>query len=409
LLNGAAVLPFSVATEGVHRLSRWLGAEKITIFHWVPSAFRHFLAVGAGDETFPGVRAVILGSEPVTSRELELCRKHFSAGCKFFNRFGTTETGNICLYSIDKNARVGADGVPVGFALEDLEVLLLDEAGNEAAPGQVGEIAVKSPYFCGYWRQPELTRARFAPDAAAPDKTIYRSGDMGYILPDGSLVHLGRNDLQVKVRGHRVDLGRVERALLEHPEVSEAAVVTRGEPPDDTRLAAYVVGKTGAGPESGALRGFLEARLPAYMVPGTFTRLDALPTTPAGKLDRRGFPEPTVETVAADDRYVAPRNALERKIALVWSEILELPRVGIHDGFLELGGHSLLAGKIVWRLSEVCGFEIGFREFFEHPTVAQLAEFLSRSGPAEQRAGMPPENKLVSDKETHDPEKENNT
>jgi acyl-coenzyme A synthetase/AMP-(fatty) acid ligase len=409
LLNGAAVLPFSVATEGVHRLSRWLREEEITIFHWVPSAFRHFFGIGTGSETFSGIRAVILGSEPVTSREVELYRKHFSASCAFVNRFGATETGNICSYLIDKSTQLGADVVPVGFALEDVEVLLLDEAGNEVGSGQVGEIAVRSPYFSGYWRQPELTRARFAADAASPNKTIYRSGDIGYMLPDGCLVHLGRNDLQVKVRGHRVELGRVERALLEHPEVREAAVVTCGEPPNDTRLAAYIVGKDGASLTSGALRSFLETRLPAYMVPGIFTRLNALPMTPTGKLDRRSLPEPSVEKIAADDRYVEPRNALERKISMVWSEILGVPRVGIQDRFLDLGGHSLLAGKIISRMSEVCEFEISFREFFEHPTVAQLAELLSRNMPqdigAEELAGMLAE--IESDEETLEAEKKN--
>lgn len=411
LLNGAAVLPFSVATEGLLRLSRWLREEEITIFHWVPSAFRHFFGTGAGSETFSSVRMVILGSEPVTSREVELYRRHFSASCTFVNRFGTTETGNICFYFIDKSTQLGAEVVPVGFALEDVEVLLLDEAGGEVGYGQVGEITVRSPYFSGYWHQPELTRARFAADAASPNKTIYRSGDIGYMLPDGCLVHLGRNDLQVKVRGHRVELGRVERILIEHPEVRETAVVTHGEPPDDTRLVAYVVGRDGASLTSSTLRSFLETRLPAYMVPGIFIQLNALPMTPAGKLDRRSLPEPSVEKVAIEDRYVEPRNALERKLAMVWSEILDVPRVGIHDRFLDLGGHSLLAGKIISRISEVCEFEISFREFFEHPTVARLAELPSRNVPQdigdEELASMLAEIESLSDEEALEAVKKN--
>jgi hypothetical protein len=181
------------------------------------------------------------------------------------------------------------------------------------------------------------------------------------------------------VRGHRVELGRVERVLSEHPEVREAAVVVRGEPPDDIRLVAYVVGREGASLTSSGLRRFLLSRLPAHMVPGIFIQLSALPMTPAGKLDRRGLPKPSVEKLPIENRYVEPRNDLERKLAMAWSEILEVPRVGIHDRFLDLGGHSLLAGQIIARMSEVCKYEISHREFFDHPTVAELAELLSRN------------------------------
>jgi amino acid adenylation domain-containing protein len=377
LLNGGAVLPFSVATEGVHPLSRWLREEEITIFHWVPSAFRHFCATETKGERFSSIRMLVLGSEPVTAREVELCQKHFSSDCTLVNRFGTTETGNICLYFMDPSMQFGAEVVPVGFPLEDVEVLLLDETGDQVAYGQVGEITIRSPYLSGYWREPEPERARFAADATAPGKRRYRSGDTGYMLPDGCLVHLGRNDLQVKIRGHRVELGRVEWGLIGHPEVCEAAVITHGEPPDDTRLLAYFVGENGARPASSALRAFLETRLPAYMVPAIFIRLDALPMTAAGKLDRRSLPRPSFEQLAVHDSYVEPRTALERKLATVWSEILEVPRVSIHDKFLDLGGHSLLAGRIISRIGEICEFEISFREFFDHPTVALLAELMS--------------------------------
>jgi amino acid adenylation domain-containing protein len=406
LLNGAALLPLSVPTEGMLRLSRWLREEEITIFHWVPSAFRHFLGAGASGETFPSIRMLILGSEPVTSREVALYRRHFPEDCTFVNRFGTTETGNISFYFIDKNTELGAEAVPVGFALEDVDVLLLDDAGADVGYGRVGEIAVRSPYLSGYWRQRELASARFAGDAASPGKIIYRSGDLGYRSPGGCLVHLGRNDLQVKVRGHRVELGRVERLLTEHPGVREAAVVVRGEPPDDTRLVAYIVAKDGIGLTSSALRGFLETRLPTYMVPEIFIRLSALPTTPAGKLDRRSLPEPAVERLAVEEQYVAPRNALENKLALLWSEILDVPRVGVHDKFLDLGGHSLLAVKIISRMAEFCQREISAREFFDHPTVAQLAELLGQTRPREitskELAGILVEIESISDKEALD-------
>jgi amino acid adenylation domain-containing protein len=378
LLNGATVMPFSLATDGVRRLSHWLREEEITVLHWVPSAFRSFLGSGASDAIFPSVRMVILGSEPLMPRDVELCRRHFPAACTLVNRFGTTETGNICFCLIDQHTEIGAEAVPVGFPIEDVEVLLLDEAGGEVEFGQIGEIAVRSPYFSGYWRQHEATRTGFFPDVSSPGKTIYRSGDMGYVLPDGCLVHLGRNDLQVKVRGYRVELGRIEEVLLEHPDVREAVVVASGAPPDDIRLVAYVVARDRARMTSSTLRRFLESRLPVHMVPGIFVQLSVLPLTPAGKLDRRSLPEPWLENRAVEDRYVAPTNALQKSLAAVWVEVLAVPRVGIYDNFLDLGGHSLLANRIIARITEICDCQITPREFFEHPTVAQLADLLSK-------------------------------
>lgn len=381
LLNGAAVLPFSAATEGAVIFFRWLRDEEITVLHWIPSAFRHYFGTETGAGTFPNLRLVILGSEPITSREVELYRRHFSTNCTFVNRYGTTETGNICFCSIDKNTELATGAVPVGFPLEDVDVRVLDEDDDEVEQGQVGQIAVVSPYFSGYWRQPELTSASFSADTASPDRTIYHTGDSGYRLPDGGLVHLGRSDSQVKVRGHRVELGQVERVLLEHPRVREAAVVTQDEPPDDVRLIAYFIGSDRDRLTSGTLRSYLQRRLPAYMIPGIFIQLNELPNTPSGKLDRENLPHPSDINLALEDRYVEPRTELEHRLAAMWSEVLDVPRVGIHDSFLDLGGHSLLAGKLIVRISEIGEVAISFRDFFEHPTVARLAALLSRKVP----------------------------
>jgi len=258
LLNGAALFPFSVAEEGTVDLSRWLHKEKITVFHWVPTGFRHFVDSLSGTEQFPEIRLLVLGSESVSPRDVELYKKHFTPGCVLVNRFGTTETGNIRWYFIDHSTRTTGGGVPVGYAIEEIEVLLLDGAGKEVGYNEVGEIAVKSAYLSpGYWRQPELTQGVFLPDPTATEKRIYRTGDMGCMLPDGCLLHLGREDLQAKIRGHRIEIGEIERRLLEHPGVREAAVVIREERPAEKRLVACIVASGEPPPTSGTLRNFL--------------------------------------------------------------------------------------------------------------------------------------------------------
>jgi amino acid adenylation domain-containing protein len=379
LLNGAALFPFSFAEEGMASLTRWLLEQEMTLFHWVPTAFRHFVDTLSGTVEFPKLRLIVLGSEPVSPRDVELYKTHFAPGCVLVNRFGTTETGNVRWYFIDKQTQIPSGVVPVGYAMEDTEVLLLDETGKKVEDNQIGEIAIRSRYLSpGYWRRPELTRAVFLMHPDATDKTIYRTGDMGYMLPDGCLVHAGRKDFQAKIRGHRVEPGDIERALLEHTAVREAAVVVRDGTDEEKRLVAYVVVAGEPAPTGSALRSFLEARLPGYMAPKAFVQLEALPLTPSGKVDRPALPEPDNIRPDVDTQLADPRTPVEKTLTQIWSDVLGVARVGIHDGFFDLGGHSLLAGKIISRVADTFKVEIPFRDFFELPTVAHVAEIIRR-------------------------------
>ena len=192
LLNGATVCPVNVKEEGLAPLANWLIQEDITIYHWVPTAFRHFLETLTGAEQFPKLRLIVLGSEPVSPRDVERYKAHFAHSCLFVNRLGTTETADARLYFIDQETPIPDSMVPVGYAVEDMEVVLLDDSGQEAGFNRIGEIAIKSRYLSpGYWRRPELTRVAFQSDPQGGSERIYRTGDLGRLLPDGCLVHLG--------------------------------------------------------------------------------------------------------------------------------------------------------------------------------------------------------------------------
>src|SRR5262245_477661 len=222
LLNGAAVHPYSILKDGFVHLSSWLIHEEITIFNSVASTFRHFLSV-IGGEFFPQMRFIYIGGEPVNRNDVELYKKHFSDECILVVRMGCSEAGKVCQYMIDKNSTIPGNNVPVGYAHEDLKILLLDESGKKVRPGEAGEIAVRSRFLSpGYWRMPELTKARLLPDPSSRDEKIYLSGDLGRMTPEGCLFHLGRKDLQVKIRGYRVEVAEVERVLVQHPGVKEA-------------------------------------------------------------------------------------------------------------------------------------------------------------------------------------------
>jgi acyl carrier protein len=275
---------------------------------------------------------------------------------------------------MDKTTPLAGHRVPVGYQVEDTQVVLLDADGREVAPGAVGEIAIKSRYLVpGYWRQPELTRAAFQVDPTGGERRIYRTGDLGRMQPDGCLEHLGRQDFQVNIRGHRVEVAEIEMALQEHADIQEAAVQGHTDHANDPCLVAYVVPVRPPAPSVSTLRHRLRQKLPDYMVPAAFIVLEALPRTPNGKVDYRALPAPAAARRELDSAYAPPRTPLEAVLVQIWAEVLGGTSVGLYDHFFDLGGHSLLAVQILSRIRATLQVEVPLQRFFEAPTVATLA------------------------------------
>jgi thioesterase domain-containing protein len=278
-------------------------------------------------------------------------------------------------YFIDQHTEITRHTVPVGFPVEETEILILDSAGAPTAV--VGEIAVCSPYVAlGYWRQPELTRSRFLPAPEGGDKRIYRTGDIGRFRPDGILEFVGRTDYQVKIRGFRIELGDIETVLAAHPDVRQVVVVARAQASGDKYLAAYLVPRASSMPTTSELRAFVRQHLPEYMVPAACVILEALPLTPTGKIDRRALPEP--ENVRADtpDALVTRRDVLDLQLTQIWEKVLGITPIGLQDNFFELGGHSLLAVQLFDYIARLCGKKLPLATLFQAPTIAQLAHVL---------------------------------
>lgn len=267
----------------------------------------------------------------------------------------------------------------------------MDDASEVLAPGQHGEIAVRSRFLSpGYWRQPELTAAKFIADAADPSLRTYHTGDLGYLEPDGCLVHLGRKDFQVKVRGFRVETGEVETALRGLEGVKDAAVIAAPDGAGETRLIAYVVRREHAPLGPPALSRLLRDRIPHFMIPAAFVFLEALPLTSNGKIDRRALSDPPDARPQIDTEYVAPRNPLEATLAKIWAEALQLSTVGIHDDFVELGGHSLAAARILTTTQKMLHVEVSLRNLLDAGTVAALADILAGPSDTEIRGAQRP-------------------
>nr|ASV46970.1 hybrid non-ribosomal peptide synthetase/type I polyketide synthase [uncultured bacterium] len=331
----------------------------------------------------PGVTRV--GGE---SLPLERARAWLRLGggrARLFNHYGPTETTVIVTAreagAAERDTVSGS--VPIGRPLPGTAVYVLDRHLRAMAVGAVGEMFVGGAQVArGYLGRPELTAATFLPDPFAPEPgaRMYRTGDRGRRLPDGALEFLGRVDGQVKIRGFRVETAEVEAAILAHPDVREAAVAVDRGPGGEQRLAGYFVA-AGDAADASALRDHLRARLPEYMVPAALVRLDALPLTSNGKVDRRALPAPAD---AGSASYVAPRTAAEEALAAVWAEVLGVERVGVRDDFFELGGHSLSAARLVARVRERLGRELTLAELFRGATIERLAR-----GPRRRRAGRP--------------------
>jgi len=374
LLNGASLYPFDIKAEGLTSLANWLILNEITIYRSVPTVFRHFARTLTGEERFPKLRLIYLAGEPVYKKDVELYREHFPEDCIFVNRLGTGEALTFRWYFIDKKTPIKGTHVPVGYAVPDKEVVLLDDVQQGADGSRIGEIAVKSEYLSpGYWKRIDLTQTVFLPDLDGGNSRIYRTGDLGRMLPDGCLVHLGRKDFQVKIRGYRVEIAEIEMTLLDHVAIKEAVVRLWEGRSGEQRLVAYLVPTGQQRPTVTELRRFLAEALPNYMIPSAFVMLDHLPLTPNGKLDRRALPAPGRLRPRLDNRYVAPRSPVEERLAEIWAQVLGLDQVGIYDNFFELGGHSLLATQVISRVINTFRVKVPLRSLFQAPTVADMA------------------------------------
>ncbi len=356
LLNAACSLPLNLHANSPAQIARWLAEERITIYHSVPAIFRSVLTeCGA----LPDLRIVRLEGDQASNADLRLFASRAGPDAMLVNGLGTTETGLVRQFFFSPPDEVSGSVVPVGYPVQDMEVLLVDDQHRPVPMGEVGEIAVRSRYLAvGYWQNPDLTHERFLTDPNHPAFRTYLTGDLGRMRPDGCLEHLGRTGRRTKIHGHSVELAEIELALLDLNEVAEAAVVQLDSVVTGPRLVAYYVPLHPPGPTVTELRKALHARLPAFKVPAHFIELPALPLTKNGKLDRGMLPAVGRERPGLSTPFVRPRTLLEDLIAGIWEELLSVSPVGLHDDFLELGGDSLAAMIMLSRVDSALGEEI---------------------------------------------------
>jgi amino acid adenylation domain-containing protein len=346
-------------------------AGEITTMHFVPSMLQSFLAT-PGVENCTSLRRVFSSGEALTrSIEQEFFKR---LGCELHNLYGPTEAAvDVSFWECERFGE--REQVPIGKPIANTQLYVLNNELGPVPVGVHGEIYIGGAGLArGYLQNASSTAEKFIPDpfSMRAGARLYRAGDEARHLPDGNIEYRGRLDQQVKLRGYRIELGEIESVLQRHEAVAQCVVNVWETQSGDKRLVGYVVWEVAQGITVEDLRRYLSERLPEYMVPGQWVVMDQLPLTSNGKVNRKALPAPQQSDLLSNE-YAAPRTATEEILAAIWSELLEVEQVGIHDNFFSLGGHSLLVTQVISRIRAAFSVDVPIQRFFYSPNIADLA------------------------------------
>jgi len=373
------VWPYLAAGASVHlvdeavrtapeALRDWLLANGITISFLPTDLAQHMLNLEWPKDA--SLRVLLTGADTL--------HRYPSAGLPFVlvNNYGPTECTVVTTSGTVPSGGRPGELPAIGRPIDNVQVHIVDEYLRPLQPGTAGELLIGGAGVArGYLNLPELTAQKFISDpfSTSPGARLYRSGDLARYLPDGEIAFMGRIDDQIKIRGHRIEPQEVTAVLNSHPDVEASVVVAQADASGEKCLVAYVVPAADVRLKAAALRNFLGEHLPDYMVPSTFVRLEGLPVSANGKLDRAALPVPTAENTLEQDAYEAPQSEIQEHLANIVKTLLSVQRVGIDDNFFNLGGHSLLGAQMIARISDTFGVELSLFSVFNDPTVRGMS------------------------------------
>jgi len=396
LLSGATLYPYSILNRTtIAGLIEWLQNEKITIWHSVPTLYRYFIHAlkqkNPDKALLPNLRFILLGGEQLRQNDLEMFQKFFP-NSRLANVYGQTESSVSTIWTVQSGKAVNR--ILLGEPLDKTKIFLKDRDGEIVEDIGTGEIYVNSPHLAiGYWKDSDKSLNVFLQDPTLGP--VYRTGDLGRLLGDGTIEFMGRKDTQIKIRGFRVETGEIENRLLKYEGIKEAIVIARHDEnkDDQLQLCAYIVPKPNHKKTSNGvyfpvsnLRNYLMAELPEYMIPSHFIEMEVLPLTPSGKVDRKALPAPESLRPQLDNTYIAPQTSIQKSISTVWQEVLNLDKVGIDDNFFDLGGTSFDILKIISHLHELLQMDIPVVSIFRYPTIRLFSDYLKQEKTGQQES-----------------------
>jgi len=402
-LGATLYIPSADDIGSFGKLDEWLRIREISVIHLTPAMAQ--LLDDTARKSVPSVRRVFFGGDLLQMRDVDRAKKLMPRAeiVNFYNSSETQRGGGYALFS--KQRMENEKHVPpLGRGIQDVQLLILNQTRKTAGIGELGEICIRSPHMArGYLGDEALTRERFIknPYTGIEGDRIYRTGEFGRYLPDGTVEFVARGENQVSIRGFRVDLGEIESVLKSHANVLNAVVSLHENRADC--LVAHLVSDRGSILSIDEIRRFLRARLPSYMIPGAFIICDSLPLTPTGKVDRRALMAVDLDKIDQEIIFVAPRSSVEELVAKIWATVLKLNRIGVNNNFFDLGGYSLLAIQIVSQIRELFDIDLPLRVVFEAPTVAEMAavitEHQGKAFAKEELSRVLDELELMSDEE----------
>jgi amino acid adenylation domain-containing protein len=376
------IIPESLRAD-TPALARYLNSNRIEKVTLPVVVLQNLAEEFAAKKSLPGsIKEITTTGEQlqITEPVKELFRR--MEGCDFHNHYGPSETHVVTAYRMPHLVYKWPKYPPIGTPISNTQMYVLDKNLNPVPVGVYGELMIGGEMLArGYVNRADLTAEKFIPDPFSREagSRLYRTGDLARYLRDGNIEFFGRIDHQVKIRGFRVELGEIEVLLEQHPEVRATVVVAQQYPNGEKRLVGYVVPHDKEKLTTSELRKYLAEKLPDYMIPSAFVLLDSLPLSHNRKVDRRALPLPNAERPSLEISYVAPSTPTEQVVARIWSSLLGVETVGVHDNFFDLGGHSLLATRLAYKIEEDFRVQIGLRALFQAPTVSGVVNSIVES------------------------------
>jgi amino acid adenylation domain-containing protein len=391
LINGITLCYYSVSEEGIAGLPDWIRQQQITSYSTTPTVFRSLVSILKPDDIFPSIRYTSFGGEKRFGNDIKAIKKYFPNVEKIRLGFNSTETQAVAATIYPANYGFDQNQLPSGKPYKDLHVFIWDKEGHALPKGQEGEIVVHGDFMArGYINNPNLTMEKFIPDASHPGWQFYKTGDLGKLLPDGQLVHLGRMDNMVKIRGMRVELDSIENHLLSYPGISEVASKAIEDLKGNKRLVTYFVSKEDTQIPIPDLRRYLAGRLPAHSLPHYLINLKIFPRTGNNKIAYDQLPPPEMIRPNLANELVPPADELEDKLLELWEDQLGIKGIGVTDDFFEVGGDSLMGALLFAAVEETLGRNLPVTVLLKAPTIREQAAWIRNKDSAQDTPSIIP-------------------
>ncbi len=367
LLNGARLSLYNLQKENFSDFSSWLNKKEISVNLMIPTVLRQFMATLKKDEKINSLRVLLFGGETLYKSDVDKAWKHVRKSCDIYNIYASTEAYLCRAYKLRPNTIINSNIVPIGYSIEDFEIEIVGDDETRKDPNKIGEMQIKSEYIAlRYWNKSELTSRDFAQDGQA---RIFQSNDLAYKQSDGCIVHIGRSDSMVKLRGYRIDLGEIENLMIQNTEVKDAAVVVKENQHGTKHIVAYIIPRASKQPDTNYLRIAVLRMLPSYMVPSYFVILDALPKNEIGKTIKKDLPDPEWDKHANGRDIVDPKNTVQEELKEIFERILEVPLISITDNIMELGADSLRLFVAFDEIEKKYGKKLNIDAIVDNPTI----------------------------------------